>query len=88
VGGGGEQSGKRSTAFCPEEEEGIVVDLCFFALMTAEIENFVLLFPYISNRSSRENLWKYQLDSSEIMRSILITTQFYKALTSHGEISS
>ena len=44
--------------------------------------------PYLfSNRSSGENLLKYQLDSSSVIRSsILMTTVFYKELILQGEI--
>ena len=42
---------------------------------------FSFTVPYFFNRSSGENLLKYQLDSSSlIMYSILMTTLFSKAL--------
>ena len=47
-----------------------------------------LLSLYFFNRSSGENLLKFQLDSSSlIMHSILMTTLFSKALILQGEIS-
>ena len=43
--------------------------------------------PYFLSRSSGEKLLKYQLDSfSLIMDSILMSTQFYKALIFQGEM--
>ena len=46
-----------------------------------------LLFLHFFNRSSWENLLKYQSYlSSLIMYSILMTTLFYKALILQGEI--
>ena len=52
-----------------------------------KIQILVCLSLYIFNRSSGENLLKYQLDSScVIMSSILMTTVFYKAVILQGEI--
>ena len=49
--------------------------------------NSHLLSLYVVNRSSEQNLLKYQLDSScVIMFSILITTVFYKAVILRKEI--
>ena len=42
---------------------------------------------YVFNKSSKENLLKYQLDSSCVtMSSILMTTVFYRAVILKGEI--
>ena len=49
--------------------------------------NSHLLSLYVFNRSSGQNLLKYQLDSSCVIRSsILMTTVFYKAVILQGEI--
>ena len=46
-----------------------------------KIEILIQTGLYFFNRSSRENLLKYQIDSSSlIMHSILMSTLFYKAL--------
>ena len=42
---------------------------------------------YVFNKSSKENLLKYQLDSSCVtMSSIIMTTVFYRAVILQGEI--
>ena len=49
--------------------------------------NSHLLSVHVFNRSSGENLLKYQLHSSSVIMSlILMTTLFYKALILQGEI--
>ena len=51
-----------------------------------KIQNSHLLPLYVFNRSSGENLLKYQLYSSWVIMSlILMTTLFYKALILEGE---
>ena len=58
-----------------------------FKLCKHQNSNSHLLSLYIFNRSSGENLLKYQLDScSVVMSLILMTTLFYEAVILQGEI--
>ena len=64
-----------------------LIAIHFFNPLNPNIKILILLSQYVFNRSSGENLLKYQLDSScVIMSSILMTTMFYKAVILQGEI--